>query len=548
MFAVATLLYDPGYLPGALVLGHTLRKITPTNIKLIVLIEKSAFELWQFDLLSSVWDELIDTNISESLLYKKLVHHLKRPELAKTYTKIELWNLPYEKVLYLDADVLPLEGLNPVTNLLKLDFPRGKILAAPDSGFPDIFNSGVFALTPDGQDYRNLSEIVGSKNNDISFDGADQGLLNQYFNSDPDWVSKHLSLGNKSIGSASKTKDSNWIRIPFLYNTTPNAHYQYYPALNHFGYPGVSFEESGKIDGLGRGLEKMSLGDSSSHGNIALNNFSTDNSRSQISVLHFIGASKPWKNLSSPAFSSWWLKWFEYSQGKLVEAVLRLQPYPVSVNPLKTPSLNSKQLHSPRELCDPSNYQHLSSKVESNTLPWDATKESPPLGVPKSSSFNLYQKPYRNDWDDYKIQEEEHKTHALTESDVSRLFEPERDVQKHIEGSNKSPEFGVHHEQIPERVFDERSDYTPHHPLMMKNRNSLVAGESKVPGSGKESSGVTKSPGDLLSNNNVKGGLNGVRKFNGENREGNHTKLSESNVFPWENRESQPERVWEDDV
>ncbi|KAF8001366.1 hypothetical protein HF325_003867 [Metschnikowia pulcherrima] len=193
MNAVATLLYDEKYLPGALVLGHVLRKIRQKDVEMVILIDLAAFKDWQLDLLRETWDKLIDTKVLESLLRHKLEHDLKRPELAKTYTKIELWNLPYEKVLYLDADVLPLEGENPVTNLLKLDFPKGKILAAPDAGFPDIFNSGVFALIPNQTDFLNLTELVVSNSNDASFDGADQGLLNQYFNADPDWVSKALA-------------------------------------------------------------------------------------------------------------------------------------------------------------------------------------------------------------------------------------------------------------------------------------------------------------------------------------------------------------------
>lgn len=83
--------------------------------------------------------------------------------------------------------------------------------AAADIGWPDIFNSGVFVYKPSLDTYGKLiqfAETVGS------FDGGDQGLLNQYYS---DW----------STGESSK-------RLPFLYNTASTATYSYLPAFKHF--------------------------------------------------------------------------------------------------------------------------------------------------------------------------------------------------------------------------------------------------------------------------------------------------------------------------
>ena len=106
-----------------------------------------------------------------------------------------------------------------VLDLLALDFPKFKILAAPDSGFPDIFNSGVFALRPNLDDYTNLAALVQESviNPNVSFDGADQGLLNQYFNAQPDWVQALLTKHDATVDleTVSYTQDSNWIKIPF---------------------------------------------------------------------------------------------------------------------------------------------------------------------------------------------------------------------------------------------------------------------------------------------------------------------------------------------
>jgi glycogenin len=83
--------------------------------------------------------------------------------------------------------------------------------AAADVGWPDIFNSGVFVFKPSLDTYGKLIQFADSVG---SFDGGDQGLLNQFFS---DW----------STGSSSR-------RLPFLYNTASTATYSYLPAFKHF--------------------------------------------------------------------------------------------------------------------------------------------------------------------------------------------------------------------------------------------------------------------------------------------------------------------------
>lgn len=79
--------------------------------------------------------------------------------------------------------------------------------AAPDVGFPDIFNSGFFVTAPDAGIYAALRAMAATGD---SFDGADQGLLNQFF------------------------EHKGWKRLSFTYNCTPSAGYQYEPAYRYF--------------------------------------------------------------------------------------------------------------------------------------------------------------------------------------------------------------------------------------------------------------------------------------------------------------------------
>lgn len=141
---------------------------------------------------------------------------MDRPDLISAFTKIELWRqTQFSRIVYIDCDVV---ALRPPDELLSLD---AHFAAVPDVGWPDCFNSGVMVLRPNLQDY---SALVALAERGVSFDGADQGLLNEHFR--------------------------DWHRLSFTYNCTPSANYQYIPAYKHF--------------------------------------------QSSISLIHFIGAQKPW--------------------------------------------------------------------------------------------------------------------------------------------------------------------------------------------------------------------------------------------------------------
>lgn len=125
---------------------------------------------------------------------------MNRPDLGSTFTKINLWRQSqFRKIVYVDADVVSLRAPDELFNL------ESRFAAAPDIGWPDLFNSGVMVLNPNLQDYYSLLAMA---QRGISFDGADQGLLNMHFRS--------------------------YDRISFQFNVTPSAHYQYVPAYKHF--------------------------------------------------------------------------------------------------------------------------------------------------------------------------------------------------------------------------------------------------------------------------------------------------------------------------
>ncbi|KAL1902739.1 glycogenin glucosyltransferase [Sporothrix stenoceras] len=196
----ATLLTSDTYLPGALVLAHSLRD-AGTSKKLAVLVTLDTVSAEVITQLKNVYDYVISVPRIKNEASPGKLHLMKRPDLHSAFTKINLWKqAQFRKIVYIDADVVAYRAPDEL-----FDLPHA-FAAAPDIGWPDLFNTGVMVLTPDVGEYYALSAMA---QRGISFDGADQGLLNMHFK-------------------------NSYHRLPFTYNVTPSAHYQYLPAYRHF--------------------------------------------------------------------------------------------------------------------------------------------------------------------------------------------------------------------------------------------------------------------------------------------------------------------------
>jgi glycogenin glucosyltransferase len=201
--AFVTLATNDGYALGALVVAQSLRKVG-TQHPLVVLISKNVSDLIR---------KTLETNFDEVVLVEELNSNdsehltlLSRPELGVTFTKINCWLLEkYSKCVFLDADVLVLHNIDDL-------FQREEFSAAPDAGWPDCFNSGVFVYQPSKETYNKLVQFANQQNS--SFDGGDQGLLNAFFSN---WRSSDISR-----------------HLPFVYNVTSNTFYSYVPAVTQF--------------------------------------------------------------------------------------------------------------------------------------------------------------------------------------------------------------------------------------------------------------------------------------------------------------------------
>ncbi|MCJ8740449.1 hypothetical protein PDJAM_G00059260 [Pangasius djambal] len=201
--AFVTLATNDSYAKGAMVLGVCLRN-HETSRNLAVLIGDDVSQPCR-SVLSQIFDEVCEVSVLDSGDAARLAM-MKRPELGVTFTKLHCWSLThYSKCVFMDADTLVLCNIDEL-------FEREELSAAPDPGWPDCFNTGVFVFQPSKETY---SRLLNACKEHGSFDGGDQGVLNSYFS---DWATADIAK-----------------HLPFIYNLSSVSIYTYLPAFRHFG-------------------------------------------------------------------------------------------------------------------------------------------------------------------------------------------------------------------------------------------------------------------------------------------------------------------------
>jgi len=403
--AIVTFLFTSSYLPGTLILGKSLRQLNiDKSVKLVVLLATSLTS-YEYQLLSSIYDEIIETGLIHSKDLTEL-DLLKRPELSPTYSKINLFNLvQFDKLLYLDSDTLPLQDL---THLFQNEITSDQILASPDSGWPDIFNTGLFLIKPNQSTYEALlNKIQNTVDKAPSFDGADQGLLNEFFTVD-------------------SPRQREWIKLPFLYNVTPSGQYQYQPAFQFF--------------------------------------------HNDIKLLHFIGAEKPWSNGVGKDGEKWrwWDKYFElFGYGSIKETIHGITPrfytpleQPTETKP--TDSVTSEELiveevertnyyeEATTILSNPSTFE-IFETFQPNENQWDPARDEPPQnGEPEAKDFPDLNH-YFNEWDRSKVNDDS----------TNHIDENQEEYQEHQNDEQQEVYYDENENDESNDVDDIEDDWKP---------------------------------------------------------------------------------------
>ncbi|XP_077899612.1 glycogenin-1 isoform X3 [Ictidomys tridecemlineatus] len=163
--AFVTLTTNDAYAKGALVLGSSLKQHRTTR-RLVVLATPQVSDSMR-RALETIFDEVIMVDVLDSGDSAHLTL-MKRPELGVTLTKLHCWSLTqYSKCVFMDADTLVLTNIDDL-------FEREELSAAPDPGWPDCFNSGVFVYQPSVETYNQLLRLASEQG---SFDAAFRVLL-----------------------------------------------------------------------------------------------------------------------------------------------------------------------------------------------------------------------------------------------------------------------------------------------------------------------------------------------------------------------------------
>ncbi|KAI2649280.1 Glycogenin-1 [Labeo rohita] len=252
--AFVTLATNDSYARGAMVLGKSLRN-HKTSKKLVVLVGPHVSDQSRA-VLHKIFDEvrLVDVLDSGDTAHLAM---MKRPDLGVTFTKLHCWTLThYSKCVFMDADTLVVSNIDEL-------FDREELSAAPDPGWPDCFNSGVFVFRPSNETYGKLLQYCTEHG---SFDGAKAiflqpplGQCARYAtfmaprHSEPILMSLAVSLsvsieepirllrcegGDQGVlngfFSDWATADINK-HLPFIYNMSSIAIYTYLPAFKQYG-------------------------------------------------------------------------------------------------------------------------------------------------------------------------------------------------------------------------------------------------------------------------------------------------------------------------
>ncbi|KAJ9148391.1 Glycogenin [Pleurostoma richardsiae] len=226
--AYCTLLTNDDYVDGALTLAQSLRS-TNTPHPLAVLYTPTTVSPASLARLRHLFDELIPVDPIHGASPANLTL-IGRPDLHATLTKMQLWSLGgrFSRVLYLDADTLALASLDHLLlarGVLVSGGGGGIFAAAPELGFPDCFNAGVMLLAPEEGTYRALRAFAATHE---SFDGGDQGLLNEYFGDGTRGhpAGKVLPLPGGGVEDGDQADENrgkgsggkNWFRLSYTYN------------------------------------------------------------------------------------------------------------------------------------------------------------------------------------------------------------------------------------------------------------------------------------------------------------------------------------------
>ncbi|XP_061343166.1 UDP-glucuronate:xylan alpha-glucuronosyltransferase 2 isoform X2 [Gastrolobium bilobum] len=161
--AYATVLHSSeAYVCGAITLAQSLVQ-TGTQRDLILLIDKSISVPKRQALADAGWKI-------------RIINRIRNPKAEKgsyneyNYSKFRLWQLTdYDRIIFIDSDIIVLRKLD-----ILFHFPQISATGNDQS----IFNSGIMVIEPSNCTF---GILMSHRNDIVSYNGGDQGFLNEVF-------------------------------------------------------------------------------------------------------------------------------------------------------------------------------------------------------------------------------------------------------------------------------------------------------------------------------------------------------------------------------
>ena len=165
--AIVTHVCGKDWAPGALALGASL-KAAGTSRNLVLMVTDTVGRRYE-KLFASVFDKVY---VEEPVTPHQSI---TRAGADCVTLQLRAWQLPYKKVLYMDADMIALKTHDPVLDTFS------ELSARQDSGLASQFNGGMFVLEPSEKKFQQLRRLLKNAETPEFSNGGIQQFLNHAF-------------------------------------------------------------------------------------------------------------------------------------------------------------------------------------------------------------------------------------------------------------------------------------------------------------------------------------------------------------------------------
>lgn len=223
-YAIVTLIASDetfGYIAGALALaqslidvGSSIERLAMVTSSLSASSRKKLANFYKVIEVEEIHCRHVVANISQTSDATVYWGHTVSEVYGTTCTKFRAWGLPYDRVIFIDSDMLV---IGPIDDLFT-KYIKKHFYAAPCTLPPDKFNSGFLVLQPCEA---TMQELIALNEQYGSVDGGDQGLLNDVYC--PEW--HEADDASQRCG-----------RLPWRYNIHANLAQDHIKSQTSLGY------------------------------------------------------------------------------------------------------------------------------------------------------------------------------------------------------------------------------------------------------------------------------------------------------------------------